>query len=95
MNLRLGRMAQLFAPGYSWCLQCKTPWRFVKGHTTKYTQSNGCFPLCEKCWAELTPEQRLPFYRALIIEWARQDCCNGEEFDKTWHDIREAVLAGL
>lgn len=29
----------------------------------------GCLPLCERCWAELTPEARLPFYRALYDAW--------------------------
>jgi hypothetical protein len=34
-----------------------------------YTESKGCLPLCEACWADLTPQERLPFYRVLWDRW--------------------------
>jgi hypothetical protein len=30
---------------------------------------NGCFPLCEACWSELTPETRWPFYERMLAKW--------------------------
>lgn len=96
MNLRIGRisarLAALLAPGC--CLRCKTPWLFVKSHVTDYSISSGCFPLCEKCWSELTPDQRLPFYRELITRWFAHGSLDGESFAQTWHQVKTAVLNG-
>ena len=58
----------------------------VEGHGTLYTESSGCFPLCEKCWEKLTPKQRLPYYRKLWNQW-------GSDND-TWKDIEKAVAEG-
>lgn len=87
MNLRLGRWSRILAPGYSWCEKCGTPWRFVAEHVTDYTATRGIFPLCEKCWAELSPEERLPFYWAVWSNWPRE---NGDQ----WPLVRVAVLEG-
>jgi hypothetical protein len=102
MNLRIGRIGKLFAPGYSWCQRCDTPWRFVHYHVTSYTDSSGCLPLCEKCWHDLTPEQRLPYYRQLIERWhhpthtARSGAAQSEDatFADTWDKVATAVRAG-
>jgi hypothetical protein len=94
MNLRIGRIGQLFAPGYGWCLRCETPWVFVHWHTTEYgSHGRGCLPLCEKCWTELTPEKRLPFYRELIELWHDEP---GREllFGEEWPLVEIAVLSG-
>ena len=94
LNLRIGRVGQLLAPGWGYCLRCKTPWRFVRWHDTQYgTQGHGCLPLCEKCWAELTPTQRVPFYRELIESWHEAP---GREsaFDEEWAEVEAAVLSG-
>lgn len=93
INLRLGRISWLLAPGYSHCLRCKTSWLFVKGHTTVYCKGRGCFPLCQKCWAQLTPDQRLPYYGELIWSWSYP--YNGHTFDEIWHEVKKVVLAGL
>lgn len=87
--MRLGRISQFLTPGYSHCLKCRTTWPFVKHHSTQFTQSRGMFPLCEQCWAELTPETRLPFYRRLWLLWA-----NMNEKDDEWPLIERAVLDG-
>lgn len=29
----------------------------------------GAFPMCQECWSELTPEERVPFYEILIDHW--------------------------
>ncbi len=90
--MRIGAISKVFTPRYSFCMRCKTTWFFVKEHSTNYKTGDncavGCFPLCEKCWSELTPEQRLPYYKELWLEWANRD-------KMEWEDIEMAVLAGL
>ena len=88
LNLRLGPAVQWMAPGYSWCKRCETPWAFVDEHATYYTERRGVFALCQMCWAELTPQERLPFYRQVYEEWERLGCA-----DREWPDIERAVLA--
>lgn len=78
------------------CGNCKVSWKWVDGHSTMFTQSSGCFPLCEKCWSELTPEQRLPFYRELFdsnIASARKYNYPPPP-ESEWELIKAAVLAG-
>lgn len=99
MNLRIGllspKLAQSLANGYSRCLRCKTPWNFVEYHQTMYTYHDGCFPLCEMCWGELTPQQRLPYYRELIDIWYEPPHENDEPgFDETWAAVETAVMEG-
>lgn len=91
INARLGPASRLLAPGYSWCGRCRTSWRFVEGHSTNYTEHRGCFPLCEACWSELTPEQRLPFYRDLWQSWQAD---GSDKEPDVWNQIESAVLAG-
>lgn len=55
-------------------------------HEPTWVSTHGCFPLCESCWSDLTPELRLPYYRILVFEvW---------ESPEDWTDIEAAVLAG-
>lgn len=82
----IAAIARLFAPGYSWCHRCGMPWKFTEGHTTWYTPGIGCFPLCEKCWRQLTPSERVPHYVALYDEWS--------EPKGDWDLIRTAVMEG-
>jgi hypothetical protein len=39
VNLRLGPLAGLLAPGFSRCKRCRTPWKFVVEHATPYWSS--------------------------------------------------------
>lgn len=87
-NIRIGRISQVLAPGYSSYHRCETNWYFVREHATSYDRSNSCFPLCEECWSGLTPEQRLPYYRQLWDEW------NDPEY-ASWASIETAVMRGL
>lgn len=95
MNLRLGPMGKLLAPGWGDCLRCHTPWKFVHYHTTSWGRS-GCIALCEKCWAELTPQERLPFYRQLVELWHHEypETKPGLSFDEEWALVEPVVLAG-
>ena len=83
------------------CGHCHAPWSGhdggkafpgVESHSTPMSGGSGCFCLCEMCWSTMTPEQRLPFYRALWISWVNSgierpwDICE-------WDQLRKAVLA--
>lgn len=96
MNPRIGRVSQLLTPSYSWCLRCETTWAFVKWHDTMYGNGgHGCIPLCQKCWAELTPLERLPFYRQLIESWHEKwPQFRDMTFDQEWALVEKAVLGG-
>lgn len=66
----------------------------VESHTTNYKDGRGCFPLCEGCWAALSPEERLPYYRQLVVEWIRQLPEERDQYEQDAPLIYEAVLAG-
>lgn len=52
-----------------------------------YNEGHGVFPLCEKCWNELSEEERLPYYKNLFMSHSNKK-------DETWKEIEQAVLAG-
>ena len=78
------------SPGFSCCHRCGTPWDRCKAHTTRYEEGRGCFPLCEECWSETSPAERLPYYRQLWNEWQ----IDGAMDDGVWARIEIAVLQG-
>jgi hypothetical protein len=80
---------------YGSCNRCGASWRDTPHHTTKYQDTLGCFPLCETCWAALTPEGRLPFYRKLFSEWESYGPMSEAELAVyNWAEIERAVLEG-
>jgi hypothetical protein len=91
-----GMIARLLSPQYSACGRCGRPWNVCKGHSTYYKSGSGCYPLCEECWSELTPDERLPYYRALWVDWQSYgyDTKNGIPWDELWNMIEGAVLNG-
>ena len=90
-----GRIERLFAPGYGFCMRCGRPWNRAKGHSTPYGENgSGCFPLCEPCWSELLPAQRLPYYEGLVDEWIRQVPSETDEYERKRRLIEEAVMSG-
>lgn len=95
VNIRIGRasktLARAVANGYGCCYRCHTPWNLVDYHVTEFSDSRGCFPLCVKCFADLDPQQRLPFYRQLIKHWHRDD----DGFDQEWDAVASAVRSEL
>ena len=82
-------------PGHSFCLRCRTAWGTVAEHSTRFATNSGMFPLCELCWAELTPQERLPFYRVLWEQWHMAARGKAYTVDAEWPDIEKAVLANL
>lgn len=87
----LAALARAAAPGYGCCYRCQMPWKFTEGHTTYYGGGRGCFPLCEPCWADLTPEQRLPFYEQLLRDWHAYRPVDGAQAEA----VIGAAAAGL
>ncbi len=85
---RIGRISKTLTPHLGSCGRCFTTWAFVKSHTTYYTDGRGCFPLCEACWHELSPSERVPFYRDLMEVWQSQ----GRNIDDDWPRVEYAVL---
>jgi len=70
---------------YGRCQACEISWRHGDHHTTYHSESEGVFVLCEPCWAALTPEERLPYYREVVFKvWGNRQ--------HLWPAIREAVL---
>lgn len=78
---------------YSRCMRCMDSWKFKKSHATMHSDSRGVSPLCADCWDGLTPEERLPFYEAIILVWERQT--GSSEVGDVRPQIHAAVLAGL
>lgn len=59
----------------------------VVPHITNYNSESGCFPLCENCWKSFSIEERLPFYKSLVLD-------NWKQPEK-WENIKKAVENGL
>lgn len=89
LKWRIGSISKLLSPGWGSCYKCQTTWKFVEGHETYVLNGSGMFPLCEKCWEELTPETRLPYYEKLYASWCRSGITQ-----ILWRDIEKAVMDG-
>jgi hypothetical protein len=81
------------------------PWKFVLEHVTHYRLSEldhaegsaGCFPLCERCWADLATYERMPYYMRLWRIWQADgslDEMNLATQAARWKAIEDAVLGG-
>lgn len=92
----VGFFARLIFPVCSSCGRCGRPWTICEGHTTPYDRSGGCFPLCEQCWRELTPEDRLPYYEELFKSWKAYGYPdhNGTPWPILWRQMSESVMEG-
>lgn len=98
--LRLIRTAlnRVLHPGYSCCGRCARTFHCSGPdcyHITDYEftadgfPTSGIFPLCEKCWKILTPQERLPYYRRLYYSWGSE-----ASLTRNWDHIEKAVLEG-
>lgn len=71
--------------------------------TNRRIPAHACFPLCEKCWAVLTIEERMPYYMALVDSWElgyvqyviNNPSAVADVPALKREPIRRAVLAGL
>jgi len=53
---------------YGHCLCCGGSWAVKRPHWTFYSDA-GMGPVCEECYDELSPEERLPYYVKLWESW--------------------------
>ena len=51
------------------CARCERAWGRNVMHCTPLDPGRSVFVLCEECWCELSPLERLPYYQALWVEW--------------------------
>lgn len=92
--------------GYSGCQRCLRVWPLCRAHNTVYKTSEegheGCFALCEECWRDLPPDERLYYYQRVVEEWRQQSFQvslfgyyqKNEELLEKWELLKAAVLAG-
>jgi hypothetical protein len=50
------------------CAHCGGSWAVKSPHWTWYS-SAAIGPICEECYEKLSPEERWPYYEALLSEW--------------------------
>lgn len=87
LNLRIGRLSDLLAPGYGHCDRCRTNWYFVQPRPVRVTDRYGAFTLCQKCWNETTVKERLAYHEAAYrAHWRDAGHFSLEQ-------LREAVMA--
>jgi hypothetical protein len=81
--------------GYSHCGRCIDSFLWKPNHCTRFTETDGCFPLCEECWKALTPAERLPFYRAMFeSNLATCPPLYRDEYEAKWPLTKKAVEEG-
>lgn len=96
---RIGRL--LPARGYPRCERCARPgWLIRTPHHTPLKPDPtrveiSCFPLCHRCWLALvTPEDRMPYYRARYQQWQQE--AGSDDYDHDgWERVEMSVLEGL
>ena len=92
----LAVLLKLLYPEKSSCRRCGIPWIDAEWHSTSINAQEGLFPLCKKCWEQLSIKERLPFYRELFdsrLESNSQEICDSV-IQENWEEIEKAVLAG-
>lgn len=57
------------ALGYSCCSNCGMPWKYVQWKNIHFSPSEGMFPLCEKCFNSLGPEEIDRHIEKLVLRW--------------------------
>ena len=85
------------AQGFGSCYHCHDTWNYSKEHATYYDNGFACFALCQRCWQQMTPNQRMPYYMLLISNWIRQapDERAIAKIIGKWPKITAAVQQGL
>lgn len=87
-RLAWGTVQRRNHPGQSTCMRCQLPWALCDSHSVKMSERKSCFAICEDCWQELAPEERLIYYEALFHEWAMM---SSEAWDD-WQAVKDNIL---
>ena len=59
------------ARGIGGCLCCGDRWSWKPIHSTYYSSSRGCFPLCESCWQAASSSEIRRYYSEIVKLWRR------------------------
>lgn len=88
-----GRFLSLRRKG-SWCLRCKTDWRWAEPHDLPLRADGySVFPCCGKCWAEMgEPEKLLACGQLLQLRDQEGLYASGLH---DWNEDREAIYAAV
>ena len=81
-------LSKLLSPLYANlgnCERCSLPWTVAKDHSTDIDEFHSCFPLCERCWNDLSIDGRISFYKKMYESW-------GQEDEAKWEALKKAVL---
>ncbi len=109
MKKAMGAICQIFFPYRGYCTRCRFPWfGVIRPHLTNVPnflgeEKNVFFVLCETCFWEIPPEQRLRFYAAKYGMLLAEAHCHGHQLYKSemregktvngdWLNLAEAVL---
>ena len=86
-----------YANGIGGCLRCGDRWNWKPIHSTMYSTTNSCFPLCEPCWQGATPGDIRHYYSELVRMWRRDGSFYDQEFedDLIGKALREMDFATL
>lgn len=79
-----------FVGGGMKCFKCHRSHKICKMRETQISDHEAIIVLCVACWYELTPKQRIPYYKLLMIDWLDYD----EDAWEDWPEIEKAVLEG-
>lgn len=99
--MRIGRLSRLWPTqrrrDAAECRRCRTSFVFSPGHATVAEtplisgRRYWVAPLCEPCWRELSPAERLVYY---ADEWRHHHGPDPQENRLVWAAIEAAVLTG-
>lgn len=87
-RLAIGRTQQKNYSSYSTCMRCQLPWPLCDIHDIKMDETSSCFAICEDCWQELPPSERLVYYRALFNKWEME----GTHKWLKWPQVEKNIL---
>lgn len=98
--MRLGRLSRLWPSkrnrDAASCYRCRTSFVFSRGHLTQAESPllPGVFvvyPLCGACWRDLSPPERIRYYRQF---WLDRRTADPRENELRWAAIEAAVRTG-
>ena len=88
----LGVILAFFFPRYGQCYRCLMPWAVTKHHLTRVETpgvARSVFALCECCYRQTAPEERLRYYTLMWADWVSRGM---EPSVERWSALRYAVL---
>lgn len=58
----LGLFSQIIYPSFGHCYRCGKTWNIAPEKSIYYSGNRGHFACCEKCYSEMTMEQKIKYY---------------------------------